>query len=367
MSSPFQSWAGIPAIDVPFSLLLSKELTPAAKLLWMRLTLDTLHSGPRPLRAKRLVKCISVARSTIYAVLRRCTDRCAERRWFIGKRDPRTGKLRLATVRPVGDERNCARIPIDLIRASHALRPQAVVCYGLLQALPEFSPRGRAGWLRWEELRKITGLHLRTLKRAVRELVEARWVSLAQKNRQAPIFFRLQLADEAFQQELERNLNRAKYGGEGLMRAILSLIVDTTECQDNARPAFLANPGSSDPMEFDRFYPLDRVGVEFNGSQHYVPSERFSLSEVEAQRKRDRLKQRICKERGITLVIVTAEDLSVVRMLKKVRNLLPRRSLRCFRKTIRFLNDRCAAYRASSVADGTRSPFESSLIRHAGG
>ena len=109
------------------------------------------------------------------------------------------------------------------------------------------------------------------------------------------------------------------------MRSFLSLIADTKECEDGARPEFLVNPATGERLELDRYYPLHRAAFEFNGKQHYIATGPFSKREVAAQRKRDRLKQRICNEKNVKLVVVHAEDLTLRGMLRKVGALLPLR------------------------------------------
>ena len=125
-----------------------------------------------------------------------------------------------------------------------------------------------------------------------------------------------------------------------MMRSYLSLIADTNESEDGARPEFLVNPASGERLELDRYYPVHRVAFEFNGQQHYAATERFGGDVVAAQRQRDEVKKAICKQKGIELVVVHAEDLSLIGMLKKVRRLLPLRRLWGFKRTIRYLN-RC--------------------------
>lgn len=410
MTSTQLQW-GFRTIDVPFDLLFSKELTPAAKLLWIRLRFDETRHGKRSHHPRQLVKRTCLARSTVYEALRQGTATG----WLVPYVDPVSGKRRWKTaclkresrdvqktgggqkdegarhfrgvrrcqgmrehrdvaecqgVRQARGVREChrgrdpqgvrvtkdarvaqgvrepeeevpyARIPVDLIRAAHVLRPQAILCYGLLQATPKFNLWSRAGEFKWAEFCKLTGLHPKTIKKAVRALAETGWIAIVQSNRRARIQFRLQHADEAYKEEARQKLEHAGYVGEALMRSFLSLITDTKECEDGARPEFLVNPASGAKMEFDRYYPVHRVAFEFNGKQHYVATGRFTKQQVAAQRKRDRLKQRICKERNVNLVVVHAEDLSLAGMLKKVGDLLPRRVLRGFKQTIRYLN-RC--------------------------
>lgn len=331
------------AIQVPLSLLLSRRMTPAAKLLWIRLHFDQTHRSACSPRARQLAKRTSLGRSTVYFALRRG----AAEGWFVRRYDPVTGKLRWEATWPHEEYQEVVHIPVDLIRAAHKLRPQAILCYGLLQALHDFN--GRSGWFKWGELKELTGLNLRTIKRAVRALAEARWIATAQKDRRARIWFSLQDADEAYRLEVQKQLEQAEFKGETLMRCYLSLIVDTNESEDRARPEFLVNPASGERMELDRFYPVHRVAFEFNGKQHYVAAGSFTKQEVAAQKRRDRLKHQICKEKGIRLVVVHAEDLSLVGMLRKVGNLLPRQALRGLRRTIKFLNRCGLRYQAASV------------------
>jgi len=333
------------AIEVPLSLLLARDLTPAAKLLWIRLRFDALHPRRRSCHPRQLAKRTCLSRSTVYEVLRRASAAG----WLVPQRDRTTGKARWRAACPVRDVSAVVRIPVDLIRAAHALRPQEILCYGFLQATPGFSASTRTGTFKWAELHEMTGLHLRTVKRAVRALAEARWIAMAQENRRARIWFRLQFADEAYREEVKRTLEQAEYRGEALMRSFLSIITDTRECEDGARPEFLVNPASGERMELDRYYPVHKVAFEFNGRQHYAPTGRFSRRDVAAQRKRDRLKRRICEERGVKLIVVHAEDLSFSRMLELVGALLPRRALRGFRRTIKFLDQCGLRYRKAAA------------------
>lgn len=257
--------------------------------------------------------------------------------------------------------RRVVRFPTELVRSTHALRPQEILCYGLLQVWYQVSQDGESGAFKWAELRELTGLDLRTLKRAVRALVESRWVSLSQEHRKAPIRFRLQHADYARMKELRERLSKAEHRGEAMMQFYLSLVVDSRESEDNARPEFLVNPATGERLELDRYYPVHRVAFEFNGPQHYAAEGRFTKEEVAAQRKRDHVKRRICKEKGIDLVVVHADDLTLAGMLRKVGDRLPRRSLRGLKWTLAFINECGQRYRAAVArarAGESRSPAD---------
>jgi len=340
---------GVKAIKVPYALIFSKKLTPAMKRVWMRLLIDERHPRPRPQTSKKLAKRTGLARSTVVVAL----ECLAAEGWLVPTLDSRTGRRWWRTVCPEGDSR-FVRIPVDLIRDVESVRPQEVLCYGFLQAMPTFN--GISGEFKWAELHDFTRLHLRTLKRAVRRLAAAFWIHIEQQNRLAPIQYRLQHADFARRNEvrkrLEARLSRhgEEYVGEAIMHEELGLIVATDQCVERARPDFLVNPETRERLELDRFYPIDRVAFEFNGSQHYVATGRFSKEGVAAQKKRDAIKREYCKRNGIELVVIRAEDLAFTRMLRKVGDLLPRRPLRTFKRTIRYLNRLAAGYLEAALA-----------------
>ena len=346
----------IDAIEVPIALLFEKRLTPAAKRLWMRLALDEQHPRPRSRSSKKLAKRTGVARSTVFAARRRGVATG----WLVPVRNRDSGRVWWRSACPAKGS-GFVRIPVDLIRDIERIRPQEVLCYGFLQLVPSFN--GLSGEFRWAELRRLTRLHMRTLRRAVRSLAEASWIDIKQKNRLAPIWYRLQHADEARLDETRRRLEdrtsrqTRNQVGEAIMHEALALIVGTDQCVEGARPDFLVNPATGERLELDRYYPKHHVAFEFNGPQHYVATDRFPKKVVEAQRRRDAVKRRICKRYGIDLVIVRAEDLGIATLLRKVGDRLPRRSLRIFRQTIRYLNKRAVRYR-QAASEGKRHPHK---------
>src|SRR5690606_2563656 len=123
------------------------------------------------------------------------------------------------------------------------------------------------------------------------------WLATTQASQQAPIRFTLiNPAETEARRELarvERRLAKEKFKGEGLMRALLSLLVDLDVFEDNASPGFLVNPLTDERLQFDRFYPPS-VAFEFNGPQHYGETELYSAEHAREQRARDLIKIGIC-------------------------------------------------------------------------
>jgi hypothetical protein len=73
-----------------------------------------------------------------------------------------------------------------------------------------------------------------------------------------------------------------------------------------ARPDFLKNPVTGNNLEIDCFNPTLRLGVEYNGQQHYSYNSFFhrNIDSSTNQKYRDELKRRICHENGIHLIEV---------------------------------------------------------------
>lgn len=61
-------------------------------------------------------------------------------------------------------------------------------------------------------------------------------------------------------------------------------------------------------MEIDFYYEDEelKLGIEFQGDQHFSMTK---YGDYHAQAYRDRLKKRICKERGVILLALDASDL----------------------------------------------------------
>ena len=73
-----------------------------------------------------------------------------------------------------------------------------------------------------------------------------------------------------------------------------------------ARPNFLKNPITGNNLEIDCFNSDLKLGVEYNGQQHYKYTSFFHRN-IDAsinQKYRDELKRRMCQENGITLIEV---------------------------------------------------------------
>lgn len=201
----------------------------------------------------------------------------------------------------------------------------------------------------YEKLQELTGVRSHvTICGYVRTLVQAGWL----ETRPLPGHRLRYLLRDPHLSERERlvagvkqRLERAAFKGEALMREWLTALVDCDDHVDGVRPGFLQNPLSDQPMEYDRLY-LSRVAFEFNGPQHYRPTEKFpDARQAREQQARDAMKRGISLDHGVHLVIVRAEDLSFEGMRAKIGDLLPLRDVDRDDPVVRYLESVSRAYR----------------------
>jgi len=253
---------------------------------------------------------------------------------------------------PVGvSSAGLARLPIALLSAA-GIHGQAKVLYATIQCLPGYVHPSLT--TTWDELRLLTNLSENTLRRALKALEAHGWLSIHRPAWRGP--FQLTLHDPQTERirravaAADRRLQRAQYLGEALMREFITLLVDCDEFEDDASPGFLVNPYTNEEMQFDRFYPPS-VAFEFNGPQHYGPTRLFpDADEARHQQARDLIKLGICAVRGIRLVTIHADDLTLEAMVRKIEDLLPLRCLDGMEEFIAYLEVRSAQYRRSLAA-----------------
>lgn len=228
-------------------------------------------------------------------------------------------------------------IPPHLL-ADRRLGARAKLLYGLLQLLP-------GGQTSYAGLAELAQVSLNTVKKAADELAQTGWLQVSQRNQLSPLSFSLTDPGESEVILARQRIEEAPFRGEALMREYLSLLIDSDDFEDDAAPGFLVNPWTDERMQLDRFYP-PKVAFEFNGPQHYHATERFSKAEAARQRGRDYMKLGICLTKGITLVVIHPEDLSLNGMQAKIGQLLPLRGLDGHQPLIAFLETASRRYRS---------------------
>lgn len=152
---------------------------------------------------------------------------------------------------------------------------------------------------------------------------------------------------EQMVKDLYTGYNASRLKGEYLVKTWLNRLVLTDEYIDNARPSFLQNPLTGELMELDRFMPTLNAGIEYHGPQHFAPTKAFpDTAQFKKRRARDLMKRSLCDENNITLIIVTAEDLSLQGMLSKLPKDFPIRQVDVGGPYIKALQSLSAEYRA---------------------
>ena len=102
----------------------------------------------------------------------------------------------------------------------------------------------------------------------------------------------------------QRSENKTESKGELECRKFLETVFQVPFSK--ARPDFLRNPVTGNNLEIDCFNPTLRLGVEYNGKQHYSYTSFFHRNKDASfnQQYRDELKRRMCRENNITLIEV---------------------------------------------------------------
>lgn len=314
-------------VQVPVSLLLCPDLSASAKLIWM---VSRLRTASDQAGTAWLCAASGLSRPT---VLRGKADLTAAG-WDLTS----TGDL---------SGRTGATVPVPArLLTNRRLGINTRILYGLLLLTTGFSHP--SGQFTHAELASLAQASPNTVARAADELARAEWIKVKRANRLARVHFELTFPGLTWGMTAiaaaQNRLEKAQYFGEGLMREYLSLLVDSEDYEDDAAPGFLVNPRTAERLQLDRFYPPG-VAFEYNGPQHYRATERFSADEVAGQRERDYIKLGICVARGITLVTVHPEDLSLKGMQQKIETLLPLRDLTDCDLLIDYLEAESSTYR----------------------
>jgi hypothetical protein len=295
-------------VVVPAAILLDPQLSLNARLVWICLQAE----GHAPAQlTPRLVKAnCGLTRPTIRRALRELLE----------------AGLLSQSDQPAA--RQHVLLHTDILM-DERLGPWEILLYGVLQLTDGFHDNG--GQFTYNEIQSIAGASIKPLRRAVRRLQATGWLWVARGKKFRPIRFDLRNPEAERCQRtivaIGERLKETKHYGEQVMREYLSLLIDSDEYQDNARPGFLVNPYTEEIMEFDRYYTKG-VAWEYNGPQHDGPTARYpNTAKARRQQGRDMIKRSICADKGIHLIIVHAEDLTLATMRAKIGNLLPLRDL----------------------------------------
>ncbi len=195
------------------------------------------------------------------------------------------------------------------------------------------------------ELARRLGIPRTTVLHVCRDLSKHGWMELRRSGRRVcPIPLIPHTCQVVLARALEKDFSMVAKRGEFLMKRHLDLRIATGEFFDNARPEFLTNPITDEPLEYDRYYPPS-VAFEFNGLQHYVMT-RLHRDENELKRiqARDAIKLGLSTKAQVNLVVVRAEDLRPGRFARLVPDSLSQRVVDEKGPYYQTLSRMCVAY-----------------------
>lgn len=157
--------------------------------------------------------------------------------------------------------------------------------------------------------------------RACKALEAAGWVKLVRQGKGLrPVALTPAPCQEKMVADLNLRFSMAQYKGEFLMKCIALFWVCCDIWIENARPSFLVNPMTGEPLEYDLYLPNEALAFEYNGEQHYTTTEVYrSETDVRQAQSHDLMKLALSISNGVTLVTVTRDDLS----LEGIRGRLP--------------------------------------------
>lgn len=160
----------------------------------------------------------------------------------------------------------------------------------------------------------------------------------------------------AFASVSHRWVNDNPQSRENTMRAVLQHLFGKPF--PKVRPAFLTNPATKRALELDAYSAELAIAVEFHGIQHYGWPNPFHATRArfEKQLQRDALKQRLCAEHGVTLIVIphTVAREGIEEFLR--RQLQPQLA-----SMVLQMNQRAAASAGASHAETTSSPSSVSV------
>lgn len=133
--------------------------------------------------------------------------------------------------------------------------------------------------------------------------------------------------------------------GEYKMYLRFHQIIDVSPFIYSARPWFLQNSNSGEFLEYDIYSPEASLAGEFLGRQHFELTNDYpNKASLEKLKARDELKARLSKEHNVVLINITAEDLTLENMLKKIPKTVPIKLIDVNGIYARGLDEMCLRY-----------------------
>jgi DNA-binding MarR family transcriptional regulator len=316
-----------PSVYVPIGLLHDSRLTYSDMVLWMVMRLDANDNTITNVYSQsRLARRLGLARGTVINGMKRL----AKAGWY----DP---EKPTAVVNRYVDSEKWLKISGELFTREN-LRPRDIVIFCLLMG--RGARNNQPATLR--ELAEYAHACPKTVSRAIKALQEDEWIIVIRVYKTAPGKYQLDSPSarnyRKWYNRTDNRLKRPSGHGEAIAQAMVALVAAPADFSANTRLSFLSNPDTDEFLEVDMWFPEYNLAVEFNGRQHYAPTEFASAEDVAKQQERDKVKAALLKAKKITLVVLTAADLSIDAVIRKLQGLVPLRDLRWHQALASYLN-----------------------------
>lgn len=327
-------------VRVPVQVIYAKELSPAARCLYMVLltqrTTTTFSVRRHDLQAAGGFKC--------HKAMYRYRDELLRHDLLV--MEPPHGRAP-ATFQLAAQKGAEIAVPASLV-LHPGLRPAARTVYGmLLSHVKAGKPRLTT---HLQDLRAAVGYGSdNTVRSWMQQLLSHGWIRFNRTKDGAGLEIELLDPHLALRQaEATRAASRMKHAphlGEAILKEMLNVLVPDDRFQDNARLGEVVNPLKGHYLAFDRSYRQDAVAIEFDGPHHDHPTAAVSAEEVHWQRARDHIKNSIAQQIGIRLVRFTDQDLTFEQVAAKLDGLLPLRKIRAEDPVVQLLTKATGHYR----------------------
>lgn len=119
--------------------------------------------------------------------------------------------------------------------------------------------------------------------------------------------------------------------GQELAIKWLSLYIKRQPDYTNYRPNWLNG------LELDAYWEREKIALEFQGDQHYVPL--FGQEDLYKQRYNDKCKRKLCEDIGITLVQIDACDLYFAAMNKRIKTVFGKKGRPKIKHNVRMTDE----------------------------
>lgn len=180
-----------------------------------------------------------------------------------------------------------------------------------------------------QSLSDTIGMNRRSVITYCRELESAGWMVMKGRGRALlPTPVVPKPVETLLASEIREMVRMSPYKGEATAKwFVVWVLSPRVRLVFKARPRFLQNDETGQNLECDILAPRYAWTGEYQGDQHFGPTEQYPGDKEFVDRfRRDQLKARLCRQHGITLTPITKHDLTLGRILEIIPPHIPRRT-----------------------------------------